>query len=703
VTYPDRSKREQLRLEVLQGYDIMGSTGERQFDDVAALAAQICQTPMAGITLIDDRRQWFIAGYGLKVRETAREDAFCRYLIEEQEPRMLVVPDATLDPRFDHNRFVTGEPHLRFYVGAPLLAASGEAVGALCVMDSKPRTLSAEQQHALTLLSRHVIAQLEARRNLREMDRINRALLSIVEDEQRAEEVARVSEQQMRISNERFQAVLQATNDAVRDWDLQTGSLWWSEGAETQFGLDNSETGAGLNAWRNRIHPDDSGRVHAALDRALRSTDTTWVMRYRFRRSDGSYVMVADRGRIVRDAAGKAVRFLAGMRDITELQALEEQLRQSQRLEAIGQLTGGVAHDFNNLLTVMLGNAEVLDEELEGDPRSQAMARMIANAAQSAADLTRRLLAFARRQALSPASVDVNALIAGMNPLLRRTLAENIEIAFFPGESLSPALVDPGQLESALLNLCINARDAMAKGGRLTIDTRLVELDAEYCSRHADVHPGSYIMVAVSDTGQGIAPEHLPRLFEPFFTTKEKGKGTGLGLAMVYGFVKQSGGHISIYSELGHGTTVRMYLPRNPDDSQSVSLRVLDLSVPRGSETILLVEDDDMVRSYVAGQLESLGYKVLLAANGAAAMELMRRDEPVDLMLTDVMMPGMSGRELADAAGKLRPGLKVLYCSGYSEDAIIHQGRLDPGVELLNKPFRRGELARRLRTLLDAR
>jgi CheY-like chemotaxis protein len=368
----------------------------------------------------------------------------------------------------------------------------------------------------------------------------------------------------------------------------------------------------------------------------------------------------------------------------------------------VGHLTGGVAHDFNNQLTVMLGNAELLEEELAGDQRRQSLAAMIVMAAQRGADLTQRLLAFARKQALSPASVDVNELISGMNELLRRALTESIEIALYPGEALRPALVDPAQLESALLNLSLNARDAMPQGGSLTIETDNVELDEEYCARYTDVRPGSYVMVAVSDTGFGIAPEIMPRLFEPFFTTKAKGKGTGLGLPMVYGFVKQSGGHVAIYSELGQGTTVRMYLPQTPDDTPTVALPVLDVSVPGGNEAILLVEDDQLVRLYVAEQLEALGYRVLIAEHGAAALTIVQRGDAIDLLLTDVIMPGMSGRELADTVRTMRPGLKVLYCSGYSEDAIIHHGRLDPGVQLLAKPFRRGELARRVREVLDS-
>lgn len=696
---PDPSEFELRRLDALRSLEILDEPREAQFMDLAALAAHICRTPMAAITLIDADRQWFLAGHGLVLRDIPRDRTICRHLLEDAQ--LLVVPDVGLDPRFADARQAVGESAVRFYAGVPLVATGGEVLGALCVMDAEPGQLAAEQRQALQLLARHVMVQLDVRRQARELDRINRTLLSIVEDEQRAEAAARVSEQQLRISNERFVAVVRATNDAVRDWDVRAGTMWWNEGAETQFGLGNTDSRTGFSEWSGRIHDQDRERVLAELDRNLRSDSTQWVARYRFRRSDGDYSLVSDRGQILRDEAGEALRLLAGMRDVTEMQALEEQLRQAQRLEAVGQLTGGVAHDFNNLLTVILGNAEVLDEDLAHDPARQSLARMIATAAQRGADLTQRLLAFARKQALSPESVDVNQLLGGMDEMLRRTLAENVEIAIRADEPRWPALVDPAQLESAVLNLCINARDAMPQGGRLTIETQDATLSAEYAARHADVRPGDYVMIAVSDTGIGIPPENMPRLFEPFFTTKEKGKGTGLGLPMVYGFVKQSGGHIAISSEVGQGTTVSMYLPRNPGDTPTVSLPVLDVTVPGGSENVLLVEDDELVRSYATDLLKSLGYNLHVAATPAAAVEILRGGQALDLLLTDVMMPGMSGRELSRIAGELRPGLKVLYCSGYSADAIIHQGRLDAGVQLLTKPFRRGDLARRVREVLD--
>ncbi len=386
-----------------------------------------------------------------------------------------------------------------------------------------------------------------------------------------------------------------------------------------------------------------------------------------------------------------------------DINKLHARLRQSQRLEAVGQLTGGVAHDFNNLLTVVMGNSELLAEKTADQPQLQQMAQMIGAAAQRGADLTQQLLAFARKQALDPRPTDVNQLAAALDPMLRRTLGEHIEIELVRAAGLWPAMVDPGQLENALLNLCLNARDAMPKGGRLTLETANAALDSSYADRFPDVSPGQYVLLAVSDTGQGIAPEHLDQVFEPFFTTKEKGKGTGLGLAMVYGFTKQSAGHISIYSEPGQGTTVKLYLPRAAREETVANAPIPAPAIEGGAETILVVEDDAMVRSFARNELQSLGYRVIEASSGKAAMILIEQRDDIDLLFTDVVMPGgMSGRELADAARQLRPSLRVLYTSGYTENAIVHQGRLDPGVMLLAKPYRRADLSRAIRQALSA-
>ncbi|WP_337876038.1 PAS domain S-box protein [Elioraea sp.] len=385
---------------------------------------------------------------------------------------------------------------------------------------------------------------------------------------------------------------------------------------------------------------------------------------------------------------------------------MAETLTQSDRLRAVGELTGGIAHDFNNLLTVILGNAELLAEHLADDPTLRPLALTVQSAAESAAGLTSRLLAFARRQALDPKVTDVARLLAGMRPLLRRTLGEHIEMCFVHAEGLWPILVDAPQLESAILNLCINARDAMPKGGRLTIETANVELDAGAAEEAGGLAPGAYVTIAVSDTGIGMTPEVMARAFDPFFTTKEVGKGSGLGLSMVWGFVKQSQGHVQVDSTVGRGTTVRIYLPRADSDTdrRAPAPQEEEEDLPRGSERILLVEDDDLVRRHVSAQLAEFGYRVVSARNGPEALKLIGQGEPFDLLFTDIVMPGgMNGRQLAEAARRLRPDLKVLFTSGYSDQAVHAQEAPGQGIGLISKPYRRQELARRLREALAAR
>ncbi|HEX7718553.1 MAG TPA: ATP-binding protein, partial [Woeseiaceae bacterium] len=410
--------------------------------------------------------------------------------------------------------------------------------------------------------------------------------------------------------------------------------------------------------------------------------------------ADGEGPFLKDERNLLDGVASHIERMLHG-------RYMAESLQQSQRMEAVGQLTGGVAHDFNNLLTVIIGNTELLQEQLDDDDLA-AMTEMIANAAHRGAELTHRLLAFARRQPLEPRSLDLAELIASVDPLLRRTLGEHIDIKTTSDKDLWLASADPAQLESALLNLALNARDAMPGGGRLTIETRNVNLRDDYVAQYPELNEGQYVMLAVSDTGSGIPAEELQRVFEPFYTTKGAGKGTGLGLSMVYGFAKQSRGHVNIYSEVCQGTTVKLYLPRARKDEPVIDAEPKAFA-GGGTETILVVEDDDLVRQYVHKLLKSLGYGVLTANNGNAALEVLESSPDIDLLFTDVVMPGgMSGRDLADEVQRRHPGIRVLYTSGYSENAIVHHGRLDPSVNLLSKPYRREDLAASVRKALSA-
>jgi signal transduction histidine kinase/CheY-like chemotaxis protein len=382
----------------------------------------------------------------------------------------------------------------------------------------------------------------------------------------------------------------------------------------------------------------------------------------------------------------------------------EERLRQSQKLEAVGQLTGGVAHDFNNLLTVIIGNLEIAQQNLSSWSKEaeEYVRRAIANAmggAQRATALTQRLLAFARRQPLAPTPINVNGLVLGLSEFIRRTLGEDVELEVVGSAGLWQVEADQAELEAAILNLVVNARDAMRGGGKLSVETSNAFLDEAYCRDYLDIKPGQYVLIAVTDTGRGMDKQTIDRAFEPFFTTKEAGQGTGLGLSQVYGFVKQSNGHVKIYSEPDEGTTVKIYLPRLLGGAPEPAPREPEAASGDAGETVLVVEDDADVRAYVVEVLRRLGYRVLEAKDGPSALA---SDGPIDLLLTDVVLPGMNGRQLSDAMKARQPDLKVLFMTGYSRNAIVHQGRLDPGVELIQKPLSQGVLAAKIRSILDA-
>jgi signal transduction histidine kinase/CheY-like chemotaxis protein len=407
-----------------------------------------------------------------------------------------------------------------------------------------------------------------------------------------------------------------------------------------------------------------------------------------------AYAALEEETRQRRNAEAMVKRF-------QEIEATESQVRQAQKMEAIGQLTGGVAHDFNNILTVITGSIEILADAVRDRADLAQITDMIGAAAQKGADLTQYLLAFARRQPLQPRATDVNGLVIDAARLLRPTLGEHIEIESMLAHDSAPALIDASQLSTAILNLALNARDAMPNGGKLTLETKNVALDDNYAAMNNDVKPGNYVMIAVSDTGLGIAQNMLDKVFEPFFTTKDVGKGSGLGLSMVYGFVKQSNGHIKIYSEEGHGTSVKLYLPQAAGVPEVSATEASIAAGDHGDESILIVEDDALVREYVVTQIRRFGYRTLAASNAAEALTVMDGPERIDLLFTDVIIPGgMNGRQLATEAVRRRPGLKVLYTSGYTENAIVHHGRLDAGVLLLPKPYISSDLARLIRTAL---
>jgi len=493
---------------------------------------------------------------------------------------------------------------------------------------------------------------------------------------------------------EERQRIFDSSNDLIFVTDSEGNFIQVSPSVSAILGYQPSDM-VGRNAI-DFIHPDDLEHTRREM-RAGRRGQSKRNFETRYVSKDGKTVALNWTGNW-----SEPVRrhFFIG-RDLTEKQAAEAQLRHAQKMDAVGQLTGGVAHDFNNILTVITGTIGILEEAVADQPQLAAIAKLIDEAADRGANLTKHLLAFARKQPLQPLEVDVNALVLESAKLLHPTLGEHIEITPLLDDDVWTALIDPNLLTTAVLNLAINARDAMPNGGKLALETSNIFLDENYASMHSEVAPGNYVMIAVSDTGSGIPPAVLERVFEPFFTTKEVGRGTGLGLSMVFGFVKQSGGHVKIYSEEGHGTSVKMYLPRATGLQQTTAEALVAADIEGGNETVLVVEDDTLVRRYVMTQIESLGYTALEAANASDALRFIDEVTAIDLLFTDVIMPGnMNGRQLVDEALKRRPGLKTLFTSGYTENAIVHHGRLDSGVLLLAKPYRKSELARMLRLAL---
>ncbi|MGK7863022.1 PAS domain S-box protein [Falsiroseomonas sp. E2-1-a4] len=492
-------------------------------------------------------------------------------------------------------------------------------------------------------------------------------------------------------------ALLEQVQDAILVQGIDQRIRYWNRAAERLYGWRGEEV-------MGRVAGPMIGGAPDAVEPAIEAVlaQGAWSGELHQRHRDGSVLIVEAAWTLVRHEDGAPRAILAVHTDVTQRRELERRLRQSQRLEAIGQLTGGVAHDFNNLLTVILGNAEMLMEELPPASDLRQMAEMSVAAAERAAALTSRLLAFSRRQTLDPKPVDVNALLTGLGQMLRRTLGEQVEFELRPARDLRIALIDPPQLETAVLNLCINARDAMPGGGRLTVETADVRLDADFARAEDEVAPGDYVMVRVSDTGTGMPPEVAAQAFEPFFTTKEIGQGSGLGLSMVYGFLKQSGGHVSIQSSLGQGTRVSMYLPPAAAPAAPGILAPRRAGLPGGCERVLVVEDDIPVRNHAAALLRELGYQVTEAGQAADALLILRADPDYDLLFTDVVMPGgMTGPQLAAMARQLKPALRVLLTSGYNVPPPPGLDLLASALPLLSKPYRRHELADKVREALD--
>ena len=457
------------------------------------------------------------------------------------------------------------------------------------------------------------------------------------------------------------------------------------------------------NSWEEAVHPEDRRRVQAEWEQSL-TRDVPFRSEYRIQRPDGAVSSVLTQGVAEKYDDGKEPCYVGTITDITERKNLEEQLHQSQKMEAIGRLAGGVAHDFNNLLMVIKGYSELPLSKMNREDPLRKNLEEIQRAADRAASLTQQLLSFSREAVLERRVLDLNPIVMDVERMLGRLIGEDIDLMTVPAVKLGKVKANPGKLEQILLNLAVNARDAMPRGGKLTIETANVDLGEIYVRQHTGVPPGSYVMLAVSDTGNGMDAETQSRIFEPFFTTKDRGKGTGLGLSTVYGIVKQSGGYVWVYSEPGRGSTFKIYLPRVEEIAESPAAGAVPVGLAGGTETVLIVEDEAPVRRLARDFLELNGYRVLEASDGKDALRFGREHGgPIHALVTDIVMPGMSGLELARRHLSLHPKSKVLYMSGYTDDSLVRQNGFEQDAVFLQKPFSMETLARRLRDLLDGR
>ncbi|MEQ1862650.1 MAG: PAS domain-containing protein [Chthoniobacteraceae bacterium] len=713
---------EAQRLKALRSYDVLDTPPDASLDDLTRLAAQLCETPIALISLIDETRQWFKSRVGLDVSETPRELSFCSHTILETGV-VLEVNDARNDARFADNALVISDPNIQFYAGASLITHDGHALGTICVIDRTPRQLTAAQTAALRVLSRLVVTQLELHRRgielkaeagkrelaealLRqteeEKDRLlalgeksRLALLSVLEDEQQTGRDLRATEERFRQLAENIQEVFWINDPA------SGRVLYVSPAYEKIWGRTCASLYESPRTWLDAVHPDDRERVMHALETRLTSGE--YDETYRILRADGTVHWIHDRGFPVLDESGEVTRVVGTAEDITEQRHLETQFRQSQKMEAIGQLAGGVAHDFNNILAAIMMQAELALTVTNPPPETRELIEDIKAATDRAANLTRQLLAFSRRQVIQPRQLDLNEIVTSLTNMLQRIVGEDVHLQLNLHSRPLITRADSGMLDQVLLNLVVNARDAMPGGGRLFINTGEKTFSEEEASSIPDASAGRHVWLSVADTGCGIPPECMARIFEPFFTTKDPGKGTGLGLATVFGIIKQHGGAISLESKVGTGTTFQIFL-RATDAARLEVEAPAERPKPRGgTETILLVEDERAVRRLTRVVLERVGYNVLEASHGVEAMEVWdKHHASIDLLFTDMVMPnGISGRELASLMHARNPGLRVIFTSGYTPEMAGKELSLKEGQNFIQKPTTPALLLETVRRCLD--
>ena len=684
---------ELARLEALFDCHVLDTQPERLFDQTTRHAAYLCGAPIALIGFVDATRVWFKSRIGWEYPEIPRQDSFCQHAI--LQPDGLVISDAAADNRFRDGPIVT-HAGIRFYAGAPLLTKEGYAIGVLCVMDRLPRELPAGHKESLLTLAELVASQLEIRGST--------AQISAASEHRRTEDA-------LRHSQERLLGIISSAMDAIITVDDNQRIIVFNKAAEQIFCCRAAEA---LGQPLDKFIPLRFRAVHRQHIRTFGETGTSSRSMYSpgtlmGLRADGKEFPVEATISQVKTASENLYTVI--LRDISVRKRTEDELRQAQKMEAVGHLAGGIAHEFNNYLAVIMGYSDLLAQDETQNESVRLTATEINTATERAASLTRQLLAFSRKQMLEPSVLDLNNSIRETHNLLRRLIPANIGIIPVLRPDLGQVKADPVQVQQILINLAVNARDAMPQGGEISIETAEVILDEEFASRHPDVLPGDYVMLSVTDTGEGMDAETLSHIFEPFFTTKKEGKGTGLGLSTTYGIVKQSGGHITVASVRGSGTTFRVYLPKLAGDESGISASHSEPAILEAETTrepadrrnvmILLVEDEVALRKLMQGALEREGYTILEAKDGAEALLICQQNPALGLIVSDLAMPHMTGLELREKVAVIRPNIKFLLISGYAKDVVTTPEQVAKFADFLEKPFRPNELTRRVRELLS--